>query len=73
VEALVTAAAGVLLWVGALAAFEYFAIEQGVADLKVMPWVDWADWLLAAECVAVLGPLVTLVPTLLLTRKYLKV
>jgi cell division transport system permease protein len=72
-EALVTAAAGVVLSVGALAAFEYFAIEQGVADLKVMPWVDWTDWLLAAECVAVLGPLVTLVPTLLLTRKYLKV
>jgi cell division transport system permease protein len=72
-EALVTAAIGVVLALSALAAFEYFAIIRGVGHLTFMPWVNWSDYRWAGECVAVLGPLLTLVPTLLLTRKYLKV
>jgi cell division transport system permease protein len=73
-EALVTAAAGVLLSAGALAAFEEFAIARGVGDkLHVMPWIDWVDYLWAVQWIAVIGPLLTVIPTLLLTRKYLKV
>lgn len=73
-EALVTAAAGVLLSAGALAAFEEFAIARGVGDkLHVMPWIDWVDYLWAVQWIAIIGPLLTVIPTLLLTRKYLKV
>jgi cell division transport system permease protein len=39
----------------------------------VFPLVDWADLLYAVGVVAVVGPVITLVPTLLLTRKYVKV
>jgi cell division transport system permease protein len=73
-EALVTAVAGVVLSAAALAAFEYFAIAEGVgARLQVMPWIGWTDYLWAVEWVAIIGPLHTVIPTLLLTRKYLKV
>ena len=72
-EALITAVAGVALAAAALSAFEYFAIIRGVSDLRLMPWVDWTDALLAIEAAAILGPILTVVPTLLLTRKYLKV
>ncbi len=73
-EALVTAAAGVLLAGSALAVFQEFAIARGVGDkLRVMPWIDWTDYAFAMQWVAIIGPILTVVPTLLLTRKYLKV
>ena len=73
-EALVTAAIGVLLAGGALAAFMYFGIEQRAATgLAFMPWIGRPEYLVALACIAVLGPVLTLLPTLVLTRKYLKV
>lgn len=73
-EALVTAVAGVLLAGVALAAFQEFAISQGVgAGLRVMPWIGWTDYAWAMQLVAIIGPILTVLPTLLLTRKYLKV
>mgnify|MGYP006147436237 CR=1 FL=1 len=41
--------------------------------LKFVPWIGWDEFWLAAGSVAILGPLLTLLPTLVLTRKYLKV
>jgi cell division transport system permease protein len=35
--------------------------------------VGWPEYLIAVLVVAILGPLLTLLPTLALTRKYLKV
>ncbi|MEQ6902668.1 permease-like cell division protein FtsX [Nocardioides sp. YIM 152588] len=78
-EALVTAAIGVALAAGALAAFQYFAIEKGMAEIVTfLPWIDWTDWGQAIwgvlpPGIALLGPALTLIPTLLLTRKYIKV
>jgi cell division transport system permease protein len=73
-EAVVTAAAGVLLAAGALMAFERFAILDRVkGDLSFIPWVDWGEVQYAVVAIAILGPLLTLLPTLVLTRKYLKV
>jgi cell division transport system permease protein len=73
-EALVTALISVALAAGALAAFIYFAVERSLSDvLGFIPWVGWREYLVAVLAVAVLGPLLTLVPTLALTRKYLKV
>ncbi len=73
-EALVTALIGVTLAVGALFAFMYFGIEELSANkLKFVPWIGMHEFWLAAGSVAILGPLLTLLPTLVLTRKYLKV
>mgnify|MGYP001164690797 CR=1 FL=1 len=73
-EALVTAAVGVALAGAALWAFLRFAI-QGRADqqLQFMPWIGMHEYWVALGVVAVVGPLLTLLPTLVLTRKYLKV
>jgi cell division transport system permease protein len=72
-EALVTAAVSVALAVAALAAFLRFAIGDLQRNLKFIPWIGWHEFWVAAAAIAVLGPVLTLLPTLVLTRKYLKV
>ncbi len=72
-EALFNAVVGVALAAGALAAFTKWGVIDGVAQkVSGLPFVDWSDWLVAVLVLAVIGPLLTLVPTLLLTRKYLR-
>ena len=73
-EALVTAVIGVALAVGALGALD--GVRRGEADRRddLVHALDRAGrLLLAVVVIAILGPLLTLIPTLLLTRKYLKV
>lgn len=73
-EALFMAALGVVLTGGALAGFMHFGILERAAErLSFLPWVGWEDYWFTLVVVAILGPLLTLVPTLLLTRKYSKV
>lgn len=78
-EALVTAAIGAGLAAGALAAFMYWGVERGMAEeVTFLPWVDWGDWGQALigvmpPGILYLAPALTLIPTLLLTRKYIKV
>jgi cell division transport system permease protein len=73
-EALVTAVIGVGMAAGSLAAFMYFAVEKQFESMVgFMPWVGWPEYLIAVLVVGILGPLLTLLPTLALTRKYLKV
>jgi cell division transport system permease protein len=73
-EALVTAAAGVLLAAGALGAFMKFGVQDRMSgELNFIPWIDSHDYVLAVIVIAILGPVLTLLPTLVLTRKYLKV
>ncbi len=73
-EALVTAFIGVALAAGALGAFMYYGIFERAGDqLKFMPWIGMEEYTTAVIAIAILGPLLTVVPTLLLTRKYLKV
>lgn len=73
-EALVIAAISVVLAGGALAALIQFGIQGRLADsLEFIPWLTWSDATTAALVVAVTGPVLTLLPTLLLTRKYIKV
>jgi cell division transport system permease protein len=38
-----------------------------------IPWIGFPDFMRAAILIAILGPILTLLPTLVLTRKYLKV
>lgn len=73
-EALVTALVGVALASGALGAFMYFGISQRAGDaLKFMPWIGASEYGVAVLAIAILGPVLTVLPTLVLTRKYLKV
>ena len=73
-EALVTAAISVTLASGALAAVMYFGVEQQLKDfIGFVPWVDWSEFGTSVLAIVVLGPVLTLLPTLLLTRKYIKV
>jgi len=73
-EAMVTALIGVALAAGALGAFMFFGIHQRAGDqLKFMPWIGMPEYTVAIISIAILGPILTLLPTLVLTRKYLKV
>lgn len=78
-ESLVAAVIGVALAAGVLAAFQRWGVEQALADhVQFLPWVDWSDYGQALiglfpPGIVILGPALTLIPTLLLTRKYVKV
>ena len=72
-EALVTAVIGVALAMGAVAAVVDFGVIHGLSKLRWDAWIGWPEFWVASIIIAVLGVLLTLIPTLLLTRKYLKV
>ena len=78
-ESLVAAIVGVGFAAAALAAFTKFAIMDGLAGaIEFVPWVGWDDYVetligTAPPGIVFLGPALTLIPTLLLTRKYIKV
>jgi len=72
-EALVTALVGVLLTVGALAAFTQFAIIRGLdKQFNAIPFIGWPEFVQTSVLIAIAGPVLTVIPTLLLTRKYLR-
>src|SRR5690349_21843974 len=73
-EALVTAIVGVGLAALALWGFMEFVVRKQLShDLSFIPWVTNHDYLQALGAIMILGPLLTIVPTLVLTRKYIKV
>ncbi|MAS54282.1 permease-like cell division protein FtsX [Nocardioides sp.] len=72
-EALVTALIGVALAVGAVAAFTQFALIGGLSEVvRALPFIGWAEWAETSLVLVVVAPILTVVPTLLLTRKYLR-
>ena len=73
-ETLVAALIGIAIAGGAVAAFMYFVIIGKLRpSSNIVQWVDWDDAVVAIGGIAVLGVLLTLIPTLVMTRKYLKV
>ncbi|MFZ2504091.1 MAG: permease-like cell division protein FtsX [Nocardioides sp.] len=73
-EALVTAMISVALAGSTLWAFFHFGITGQLKEkLTFLTWVGTSEFLDVLMAVAVLGPLLTLIPTLVLTGKYLKV
>ncbi|HYF72724.1 MAG TPA: permease-like cell division protein FtsX [Nocardioides sp.] len=73
-ESLVTAAIAVAVSVGAIGGFMWFGVHGRLEDLVgFIPWIGLSEFTVAAIWVAILGPVLTLLPTLVLTRKYLKV
>ena len=73
-EALVTAVVAVGVAVAALGAFQWFGVHGKLEDLVgFIPWIGLNEFTVAVIVIAILGPILTLLPTLVLTRKYLKV
>lgn len=72
-EAVFTAVVGVALSAGALAAFVQLAVVDGIdASFDGLPFVGWSDYVYTVVVIAIAGPVLTVVPTLLMTRKYLR-
>ena len=73
-EVLIAALVGVAISAGAILAFMYFVIYGRLrGSSSIVEWVDWHDSVVAIVGIAILGVLLTLLPTLVMTRKYLKV
>lgn len=73
-EALFAAVVGVLLAGVAVWVFLYVVVYRLLRpNSRLVAWVDWGDGLWAMGVVSLVGLALTLIPTLFLTRKYLKV
>ena len=73
-ESLVAALIGVALAAGSIMLFMWVVIYQTLRPTSnIVAWIDWSDGLLAVGWIALIGLALTLIPTLVMTRKYLKV
>ncbi len=73
-ETLIAALIGIGLAAGTLLAFMYVVIYGKLRPASnIVEWVDWQDAYGAVAGITILGVLLTLIPTLFMTRKYLKV
>jgi cell division transport system permease protein len=73
-ETLVAALIGIGLAAATLAAgMQFFIYGWLRPGSRIVEWVDWGDLGFAVGGITAIGLLLTLVPTLVLTRKYLKV
>ncbi len=73
-ETLVAGVVGIGLAALALLAFMYVVIYGRLRPVSnIVEWVNWHDAYIAVAGIAILGVLLTLLPTLVMTRKYLKV
>jgi cell division transport system permease protein len=73
-ETLVAALVGIALAAGVITLFMYGVIYRVLRPgSHIVEWVDWHDALVSVGGIALLGVLLTLIPTLVMTRKYLRV
>ena len=73
-EALVAALVGVGLAALTVLAFMWVVIYRTLRPTSnIVAWVDWGDGITAVVYIAVIGLALTLIPTHVMTRKYLKV
>jgi cell division transport system permease protein len=73
-EALVAAVLGIVLAGAAIFAFLDVVVYRMLRpNSTLVAWVDYGDGLVALTAMTLVGLVLTLVPTLLLTRKYLRV
>ncbi|MDR1767375.1 MAG: permease-like cell division protein FtsX [Propionibacteriaceae bacterium] len=73
-EAIVSALVGALFAFGTLAALEEFVIKGKAAlEIKSIHWVDWPQIQWASGVIALVAVVLAIVPTLVATRRFLKV
>lgn len=74
IESLVAALVGAALACGSLAAIEKFLIiDRAQPSLKSIEWIGWSHVGLAMLGVVAVGVVLSIVPTVIATRKYLRV
>ncbi len=73
-EAIISALIGTGLACATLAAGEYFWVIRGLREsVKFVAWVGWSQTLLAMAGMLVVGLVLAITPTLITTRRYLRV
>ena len=73
-ESLVAAVVGVGLAAGSLALFMWLVIYRTLRpSSNIVAWIDWGNAAWAIAAIAAIGLALTVLPTLVMTRKYLKV
>lgn len=74
-ESMLAAVVGAALACGVLAAFMQFLVRDRLIEKlgQLTPWIDWGDVLVAGGLTVAFALVVALVPTLVVTRKYLDV
>jgi cell division transport system permease protein len=73
-ESLVTALVGWLLATGSLAAIEYFVIQgRAASEIRSWAWIDWSNIAFTAGILALVAVVLSIIPTLLATRRFLRV
>jgi cell division transport system permease protein len=73
-EALVAALLGAALACGSLAAFEKFIIlDQAKPSITSMGWIGWGEVQWAMLWIVVTGALLAIIPTIVATRRFLRV
>lgn len=73
-ESAIAALLGILIAVGVLAGLMSVVVYGALRGrFPVFEWVEWADAYAIMGWIALLGLALALIPTLLMTRKYLKV
>ena len=73
-EAMISAIVGAGLACATLASGVYFVImRKAEVSLQALPWIGWSEAALAMAGVAVVGLVLSIIPTLVTTRKYLRV
>jgi cell division transport system permease protein len=73
-EALVAAVVGVALAAGSMVLFMYVVIYRTLRpSSNIVAWIDWGNAAWAIAIIAFIGLALTLLPTLVMTRKYLRV
>jgi cell division transport system permease protein len=73
-EALIAGLFGILLACVTLVSLVYFVIRRKAeVSIKTIAWIGWDEAFLAMGGVAIVGLLLSIIPTLITTRKYLRV
>jgi cell division transport system permease protein len=73
-EAVFSALVGAVLACATLASGVYFLImRKAELSIQSLPWIGWHQTLLAMSGVAIVGLILSIIPTLVTTRKYLRV
>lgn len=73
-ESLIAGLIGVLAASGTLTLGYYLVIDQNAkTSIQALPWIDWSHLTSAILAMAVVGIALAIIPTLLATRKYLRV
>lgn len=73
-ESLIAGLVGVLVAAGTLAIGYYLVIDQNAkTSIQALPWIDWSHVTTAILAMAAVGVALAIIPTLLATRKYLRI